>query len=106
MDLLAHAIPKRGIHQLVALDPAFALEGRRYHNGLKMLAVAKNLEMIAGKTCRNARFHAVWCHHVRYPRSLYPLASMASVPAASRQKLSATTARLAPGATSDTPKNP
>src|SRR5262245_257611 len=42
MDLFAHPVPERGVHQLVALHPAASGELRGHDQGLEMLAVARH----------------------------------------------------------------
>src|SRR3954464_7374254 len=45
MDLLAHAIAQRPIHELVALHAALAGEGARHNERLEMLPVANHLDV-------------------------------------------------------------
>jgi hypothetical protein len=45
MDLFTHAVAQRGVHQLVALDQAFAGKCVRYDDRIEMLAVAFDLDM-------------------------------------------------------------
>src|SRR5687768_14105482 len=68
VDLLAHAVAKGGVDQLVALHAALAGEGARHHHRLEVLPVAEHLEVLAGEPARDSRLHAFRCHHL----SLYP----------------------------------
>ena len=104
MDLLAHAIAERAVHQLVALDPAQALECRTDDQRLEMLPVAVDLDLVAGKSgldraldvvgseSSGPQLVAAFEHLERHHRE--------------RAQQVATTAKLIQGAMSDKPKKP
>lgn len=58
VDLLAHAIAKGHVDELVALHPAAAGELGRYHQSLEMLAVADHLDALAGEPRLDAALYA------------------------------------------------
>src|SRR5678815_3000595 len=63
MDLLAHAVAQRGVHQLVTLHAALAGERRRDDDRLEMLPVADHLEVLAREAGRDAGFDAFRVDH-------------------------------------------
>src|SRR5919204_2667160 len=63
MDLFAHALTERGVHELMALHAVSALELARYDERLEMLAVARDLDMLAGESRFDAVLYAFGCHH-------------------------------------------
>ena len=102
MDLFAHAITKRPVDQLMALHAALAGKGAGNNDGLEMLAIADDLEVLAGEACLDSRFHAFRSYHL----SLYPDLSSSTQSNDTKKKLAATTARLVQGDRSDAPKKP
>src|ERR1700682_4205380 len=56
VDFLTHPVPERAVHELMLLDLGQAREGGAYDNGLEMLAVAGNFDMLAGKAGLNRAF--------------------------------------------------
>src|SRR5262249_47814121 len=63
VDLLAHALTERRVHELVPLDAIPALEFLRHDDGLEMLAVADHLDVLASESRLNALLHAFNGHH-------------------------------------------
>src|SRR5687768_14905198 len=64
VNFFTHAIAERPIHQLVALDAAFAGELAGDHDGLEMLAVADHFHVLAGETVFDALFNAFGGNHL------------------------------------------
>src|SRR4051812_46972385 len=64
MDFFAHPVAEGGIDHLVPLDTAAALEGGRHDHGLEVLAVAGDLDVLAGKACLDSLLDAVGGDHV------------------------------------------
>ena len=69
VNLLAHAVTQRLVHQLVALHAALAGERRRHDHRLEMLAVADHFHTLADESALDSAFYAFWGHH-RYCLSL------------------------------------
>src|SRR5688572_32617177 len=63
MDLLAHALAQRRVHQLVALHVAAAGELARDDQRLEVLPVARYFDMLAGEAAFDARLDAFRCDH-------------------------------------------
>src|SRR5688572_14266760 len=105
VDLLAHALAERAVHQLMALHAILARERAGDDERLEMLAVADDFEVLAGNTCRDSLLDAVRGHHIQV-LSLYPVFRSARVSNDISARLTLTTARLAPGGKSETPKKP
>src|SRR5512134_3069595 len=49
VDLFAHALAKRLVHELVLLHPVAAAEGLADDDGFEVMAVAAHLDMLAGQ---------------------------------------------------------
>src|SRR6478609_6173875 len=58
VDLLAHALAQRPVDELVALHAALAGEGARHDQRLEMLAVADDLQVLAGEAGGDALLDA------------------------------------------------
>src|SRR5579859_3633681 len=67
VDLPAHPVTERTVHELVALHPVAALELARHDQGLEMLPVARDLEVLALQACRDALLDALSAHHRSIP---------------------------------------
>src|SRR5437773_735833 len=63
VDLLAHALTQRGIHQLVPLHAAAAGELGRDDERLEMLAIADHLHVLTGEAGLDTLLDAFRCHH-------------------------------------------
>src|SRR5688572_10465248 len=63
VDLLAHALAERRVHQLVALHAALSRESRGHHQRLEVLAVADYFHALAGEPRADALLDAVGGHH-------------------------------------------
>src|SRR5258708_13336933 len=63
MDLLAHAPAERRINPLMALDAPLALEPARDHQGLEVLAVAHDLDALAGDAGFDSLLDALGSDH-------------------------------------------
>src|SRR5438067_2159638 len=63
MDLLAHALAKRRIHELVALHAVAAGELGRDDQRLEVLAVAEHFHMLAGEARLDALLHSFGRDH-------------------------------------------
>src|SRR6185436_14133277 len=64
VDFLAHALPERGVDELVALHAAPAFEFLRHDHRLEVLAVAAHLDVLAREPGFDALLHAFSRHHV------------------------------------------
>src|SRR5512135_2754704 len=67
VDLLAHALAERGVHQLVALHAAAPLELARHDERREMLTVTAHLEVLAGEPGCNSLPDAFSRHHFLSP---------------------------------------
>ena len=66
VDLSTHSVAKGTVHQLVALDPTEAFERGTDDPRLEMLAIAVDLNLVAGKAGLDRVLDVVWgCHQLR-----------------------------------------
>src|SRR4051812_30691210 len=63
VDLLAHALAERRVHQLVPLHAALAAERVAHDQRLEMLPVAGDLHFAARQTGLDIASHFLGCHH-------------------------------------------
>jgi hypothetical protein len=65
VDLLAHAVSERAVHQLVPLHQPLALEKPRDDQRFEVLPVAVHFEGFALEACGDVAFDVVGSHHDR-----------------------------------------
>jgi hypothetical protein len=60
MHLSLHAITQSGIHQLMALNQAFAFKLGTHHRCIKMLAIALHRKVAASNALLNVGLYLFW----------------------------------------------
>jgi hypothetical protein len=66
VDLFAHALAERRVHELVALYAAAAGEFARNDERLEMLAVAHDFDMLAGEAGLDSLLYAFGAYQCRF----------------------------------------
>jgi hypothetical protein len=64
MDLLAHAVPQRGIHDLVSLHATLAPKNAAHDDGFEMLPVSCHAQMVARNTRLDVSLQLVRRDHI------------------------------------------
>jgi len=109
MDLVLHAIAKRGVYQLVARNGTLAGKGITHNQGLKVGTIAGDLHAFT-PTCLarcTVEYPQEWATYESYQSlNLYPLSSKRIAATVSTRNTNDTTAKLNQGELSATPKKP
>jgi hypothetical protein len=67
MHFLPHPVSERGVDNLVPLHPVLALKCRADDDSFKMLTIARDLKMFAGKAFLDIPLQFFWRHQVVPP---------------------------------------